>query len=93
MVVRYILYWLINACFFKSASATGNEKTDFLKEIDLMKIISEGNSPHVVNMVGCVTAQEPLCLITEFIKHGDLLTYLRTNRKQVLNYLDMVACF
>ena len=74
---------LVDLCFFYSASATGNEKTDFLKEIDLMKIISEGNSPHVVNMVGCVTAQEPLCLITEFMKHGDLLTYLRTNRKQV----------
>ncbi len=49
----------------------------------MMKKVSEGHSPHVVGMLGCVTLQEPLCLITEFIKYGDLLSYLRTNRKIV----------
>lgn len=68
------------------ASATGDERSDFLKEIDILKKISNGNSPHVVNMVGCVTSQEPLSLITEFIKHGDLLTYLRINRKSVCSH-------
>ena len=48
-----------------------------------MKNVSRGNNPHVVNMVGCVTIQEPLCLITEFIKHGDLLSYLQSIRKMV----------
>ena len=48
-----------------------------------MKKIAEGNNPHVVNMIGCVTLQEPLCLVTEFVKYGDLLSYLRTTRKQV----------
>ena len=65
------------------ASATGNERTDFLSEIEMMKKIAEGNNPHVVNMMGCVTIQEPLCLITEFVKYGDLQSYLRTNRKLV----------
>ena len=65
------------------ASATGSERTDFLSEIELMKKIAMGNNPHVVNMVGCVTIQEPLSLITEFVKHGDLLSYLRTSRKSV----------
>ena len=69
----------------QKASAAGNEKTDFLKEIEIMKKISEGSSPHVVNMIGCVTAQEPLCLVAEFVKHGDLLTYLRLNRQTVQN--------
>ena len=49
----------------------------------MMKKVSEGHSPHVVGMLGCVTLQEPLCLVTEFIKYGDLLSYLRTNRKLV----------
>ena len=49
----------------------------------MMKKIAEGNNPHVVNMIGCVTVQEPLCLVTEFVKYGDLLSYLRTTRKQV----------
>ena len=65
------------------ASADGSERVDFLKEIDIMKRISERTSPHVVNMIGCVTAQEPLCLVIEYIEHGDLLTYLRLNRKNV----------
>lgn len=68
-----------------TASANGGEKTDFLHEIDTMKKIAEGNNPHVVNLIGCVTIQEPLCLITEFVKHGDLLSYLQTIRKLVRN--------
>ena len=58
-----------------------------------MKKIANCNNSHVVNMVGCITIQEPLCLITEFVKHGDLHTFLRTCRKQVpLCYLYLV-CF
>ena len=65
------------------ASASGSERTDFIYEIDTMKKVAEGNNPHVVNMVGCVTIQEPLCLITEFVKHGDLLSYLNSMRQMV----------
>ena len=63
-----------------TASATGRERSDFLGEIEMMKKIAEGMNPHVVNMVGCVTIQEPLCLILEFVPHGDLLSYLRDAR-------------
>ena len=49
-----------------------------------MKKIAQGNNPHVVNMIGCVTLQEPLCLLTEFIKYGDLLSYLRSSRKMAI---------
>ena len=48
-----------------------------------MKKIAKGNNPHVVNMLGAVTIQEPLCIITEFVEYGDLLKYLRASRKQV----------
>ena len=48
-----------------------------------MKQVAEGNNPHVVNMIGCVTLQEPVCLVTEFVKYGDLLTYLSTVRRMV----------
>ena len=49
----------------------------------MMKKVAEGQNPHVVGLLGCVTIREPLCLITEFIKYGDLLSYLRTNRRMV----------
>ena len=49
----------------------------------MMKKIAEGYNTHIVNMVGCVTLQEPLCLITEFVPYGDLLSYLKYQRKKV----------
>ena len=50
----------------------------------MMKKVAEGQNPHVVGLLGCVTIQEPLCLITEFVKFGDLLSYLRAIQRQVL---------
>ena len=64
-------------------SAKGSERQDFLSEIEMMKKVAEGQNPHVVGLLGCVTIQEPLCLITEFVKFGDLLSYLKTNRRMV----------
>ena len=49
----------------------------------MMKKIAEDYNPNIVNMVGCVTLQEPLCLITEFIPYGDLLSYMKHQRKKV----------
>ena len=57
----------------------------------MMKKISEGYCANVVNMVGCVTLQEPLCLITEFVAHGDLLGYLRKQRKRVIHKINVVC--
>ena len=54
-----------------------------------MKTVAEGNNPHVVNMIGCVTIQEPLCLVTEFVMYGDLLTYLNTLRRMVRTYVHV----
>ena len=71
-----------------SESSAGKEKADFLAEIDMMKKIAEGYNTHIVNMVGCVTLQEPLCLITEFVPYGDLLSYLKYQRKKVCTYVD-----
>ena len=66
-----------------SAFSAGKDKADFLAEINMMKKIAEGYNAHIVNMVGCVTLQEPLCLITEFVPFGDLLSYLKYQRKKV----------
>jgi uncharacterized membrane protein len=64
------------------SSATSAEKNDFLKEIELMKKISVGHNTRIVNMIGAVTVQEPMMLITEFVIYGDLLNYLRSLRKK-----------
>ena len=65
------------------ATASGSERADFLQEIDTMKNIAKEKNPYVINMVGCVTIEEPLYLIMEFVKHGDLLSYLKSIRNAV----------
>ena len=74
-------------------TATRKERSDFLTEIEMMKKISEGYNNHIVNLVGCVTIQEPLCLITEFVPHGDLLDYLRNQRKKVLYIVAILLAY
>lgn len=56
----------------------------------MMKKVSEGQNPHVVTLIGCVTVQEPLCIVTEYVKYGDLLTYLRTNRQLVSKASNLI---
>ena len=71
-------------CFLNyKALSRGNERQDFLSEIEMMKKVAKGQNAHVVGLVGCVTIKEPLMLIVEFIKYGDLLSYLRTNQRMV----------
>lgn len=73
-----------------AVSAKGSERRDFLQEIEMMKKVSEGQNPHVVTLIGCVTVQEPLCIVTEYVKYGDLLTYLRTNRQLVSKASNLI---
>lgn len=72
-------------------TAEGSERQDFLSEMEMMKKVSEGHNPHVVAMLGCVTTQEPLCLLTEFVQYGDLLSYLRTNNRMVSCGLHLIC--
>ncbi len=67
-------------------NASGSEKMSFLKEIETMKRVTDASNEYsqfVVNMVGCVTVREPLSLVLEFVKHGDLLHYLRAMKVKV----------
>uniref|UniRef100_A0A915LBS7 receptor protein-tyrosine kinase n=1 Tax=Romanomermis culicivorax TaxID=13658 RepID=A0A915LBS7_ROMCU len=57
-------------------------KSEFRKEINLMKNL--GHNERLVNMLGCVTKLEPLCLIVEYCSEGDLLHYLREKRSYMI---------
>ena len=48
-----------------------------------MKRISEFSNPHVINLVGASTTDEKMLLLTEFMIHGDLLTFLKSCRDEV----------
>ena len=47
---------------------------EFLKEADIMKKMQHDN---LVNLIGVVTKQQPLLIVTEFMPRGDLLAFLR----------------
>ena len=70
-------------CFHFLEDATDIDKDQFLKEIELMKRISECSNPHIINMIGAVTTMEPMLLVIEFMKYGDLQSYLKACRKEV----------
>lgn len=55
---------------------------DFLNEIQMMKDL--GYHRNIVSILGCCTLREPFCLVVEHLANGDLLTYLRNIRQQIL---------
>lgn len=65
-----------------SAYADEVSKSDFMSEINLMKQL--GYHERLVNMLACITADDPLCLIVEYCADGDLLNYLRKRRKYMV---------
>ncbi|KFD59507.1 hypothetical protein M514_28314, partial [Trichuris suis] len=62
-------------------------KSDFCKEINLMKRL--GYHEKLVNMLACITADEPFCLIVEYCSDGDLLHYLRDRRKYMVKLEEL----
>ena len=72
---------LKNLHFNFTDGAQKEEFADFKEEITLMKSI--GYHKNIVNMVGCSTIRQPMCLLVEFMEHGDLLNYLRKRRTKV----------
>ncbi|KAL9980680.1 hypothetical protein ACROYT_G009297 [Oculina patagonica] len=61
--------------------AAPEQKKDFLDEINLMKAV--GSHKNIVSLIGCCIKSSPNFLIVEFASQGDLLSYLREQRKKV----------
>ena len=75
-------YMLLYMCVL-IAKANSSERKDFVNEIEMMKKVAKGANSHVVGLIGCVTIEEPLCLIIEYLKYGDLRDYLLSIKKEV----------
>ena len=67
--------------FALSDGATDEQMQEFLEEIQLMKQI--GYHLNILNLLACCTMTNPMFLVVEFAKNGDLLHYLRKRREQV----------
>ena len=51
-----------------------------MDEINVMKRVSDGINPHILKMIGCITATQPMMLIMQFVPHGSLKDYLRAKK-------------
>ena len=58
----------------KTPKPNSTEASDFLKEAALMKKLRHQN---LIQLYGVCTKEEPIYIITELMKHGSLLEYLR----------------
>lgn len=67
--------------------ATEQEKAEFLKEAQLM---SHFKHKHILQLVGVCLDNDPNYIIMELMEGGDLLSYLRTNRPLMVQYLSFV---
>ena len=58
-------------------NSTAEETRLFMDEIRVMKRVSDSESPHILQMIGCVTNTLPPIILLEFVPHGNLKDYLR----------------
>lgn len=60
-------------------NASEKDKNDFMNELNILKKV--GQHPNVVCLVGACHIQGTMYLAMEFVKNGDLRSYLRKQRK------------
>ena len=64
---------------------------DFVREAAVMKKI---HHPNLLQLYAVCTLREPIYIVTELMKHGSLLEYMRTGDGryiQLSNMIDMIA--
>ena len=55
-----MLHW---RCTIFADNSSVEEKEMFMDEINVTKAVSVGNNPHVLKMLGCVIATNPMMLV------------------------------
>ncbi|KAI6237438.1 Protein kinase domain-containing protein [Aphelenchoides besseyi] len=61
--------------------ATEAARKEFMNEIELMKTI--GFNDNLVNMLGCITVGQSICLVLEYCPNRDLLQYVKALKVDV----------
>ena len=69
-------------------SKEGTAESDFVREASLMKILRH---PKLVHLFGVCSKELPFCIITEFMKHGSLLVFLRDCRQTPLKIHQLIS--
>ena len=61
------------------------KEEDFVAEAHVMKTI---HHPNLLQLYAVCTLEEPICIVTELMKHGALLDYLQKGEGKIFNLLS-----
>ena len=75
-----------------AANSNPEEKFLFMDEIKVMKKVSNGNNPHILKMLGCITATNPMMLILQYVPHGNLKNYLKPMKPVAVYVRALIVC-
>ena len=67
-VLNHLLEIFYNHLFHKLYN-----RSDFAREMKLMSMLKD---PNIVRVLGVCTSEEPMCMIVEYMKFGDLNQFL-----------------
>ncbi|XP_070555115.1 uncharacterized protein [Ptychodera flava] len=62
-------------------NATAHEKAAFLRELEALKKLD--THPNIISLLGCCTTVDPIYIMMEYAKNGDLQTFLRNHRPDI----------
>ena len=68
-------------------NASAKTQADFKREIELISDLKHGN---IVCILGVVLKEEPLCMLFEYMLHGDLHEFLIANSPNEGKYLTQL---
>ena len=78
---------LLLVCFFLFLLTGTMEVAEFMAEAQLMKKIEH---PNLLQLYAVCTEREPIYIVTELMKYGNLLEYLLTGAGQFLTMFQMI---
>ncbi|XP_072398814.1 discoidin domain-containing receptor 2 isoform X3 [Diabrotica undecimpunctata] len=61
---------------FLGETATDKERKDFYRDVRILAALED---PNIARVLGVCSQDEPLCVIMEYLDHGDLCQFLRTH--------------
>lgn len=77
-------------CSVSAANDSVVDQQEFYLQLDRWKRISGESHPFLLEMLGCKTHTEPVCLLLEYAENGDLLSFLLNKRKEV-RYVSLIC--
>ncbi|CAG9857262.1 unnamed protein product [Phyllotreta striolata] len=72
---------------FLSESASDKERKDFYRDVRILAALEDAN---IARVLGVCSQDEPLCVIMEYLEHGDLCQFLKTQVLKSMSFDHLI---